>query len=172
MLPNSVSQFMMSKKGRFLSMGLSGLLILLILLIIYQNYHALTMEEPNAQTQIGNNTQKKTNHYPSLLKTELFGQYLPESVDGDNVKKSLLNLKLVGVMQAFPAKYSQVIITTSSGRDKILMVGDEIESGITVVKIYQDKVLIAHDGQVESISMQKHSLQFEPPAKTITMEQN
>lgn len=170
MLPGTLYEFLTSKQGTVVSLLLSTVFLVSIVFTTYHNYQVFYRRPVAITPPAKFKARSNSSDYQALLQSELFGKYLPESASVNRVKRSLLNVKVVGIMLAVPERFSQVIITTPSGRDKVLNVGDEIEDGVKVVKILKQKVLIERDGQIESLSIDRKSLKFEPSTTPLRME--
>ncbi|ERI48539.1 general secretion pathway protein C [Legionella pneumophila str. Leg01/20] len=105
-----------------------------------------------------------------ILNTSLFGVYVPADLNEDNVKQSMLNVTLVGILFADKIEESQVIIRSASGEEKTYNVGDKIPGGATIKRIMPGGVLVERDGTLESLSLPKNDLTFEPVAKPLKEE--
>ena len=100
----------------------------------------------------------------------LFGVYVSKDLNEKDIKKSVLNVTLVGVLLASKEKYSQVIIRSVQGQEKIYKLGDEIPGGAAIKRIMANSVWVERDGQLESLSLPKNNLTFEPVAKPLRGE--
>ncbi|WBV65068.1 type II secretory system protein LspC [Legionella pneumophila] len=105
-----------------------------------------------------------------IFNTSLFGVYVPADLNEDNVKQSMLNVTLVGILFADKIEESQVIIRFASGEEKTYNVGDKIPGGATIKRIMPGGVLVERDGTLESLSLPKNDLTFEPVAKPLKEE--
>jgi general secretion pathway protein C len=147
-----------------------GLIAMFSILIIYsytslfffkiggsptQNSETISVEVPK---------QDEARHF---LKASLFGVYMPNDLNGDNVKESLLNVTIVGILYDETPENSQVIIRSSSGEEKTYVIGDKIPGGAVIKRIIPNGVLVERDGTLESLSLPKSELNFEPVAKPL-----
>lgn len=98
----------------------------------------------------------------NALKTPFFGTYLPKNLNEFNVKQSMLNLTVVGIMYAPNDEDSLVIIQSSTGKELTYRVGDKIPGGAVIKKIMPDGVFVERDGILESLSLPKMPLIFAP----------
>ncbi len=105
------------------------------------------------------------------LDMPFFGNYVPKNLNTTDVKQSLLNLKVVGIMLAKPEKDSQVILHTAGGRDQTFRVGDTLPGGVIIKQITPDGVFVERKGELESLSFPKNELIFEAPAKPLTEDE-
>lgn len=118
------------------------------------------------QTMNTTNTLQKTS--PRVKKSvAIFGDYVPKNINEAEVKQSMLDMKVVGIMFAKNSKKSHVILQTSSGQEQTFMVGDELPGGAVIKGITPDGVLVMRNGSLESLSLPKTTLIFEPPAEPL-----
>lgn len=108
---------------------------------------------------------------PSLnvsLNTAFFGDYVPKNLSDSDVKQSMLDLTVVGIMFSDNSEEaSHVIIRSAGGRDQTFGIGDSLPGGVVIKRITSDGVLIGRNGSLERLSLQKNALTFEPPAKPL-----
>ena len=108
--------------------------------------------------------------FGSILKASLFGIYVPNNVNEGNVKKSMLNVTLVGILLADHIEDSQVIIRSASGQERTYELGDSIPGDAVIKRITADGVFVERHGALESLSLPKNELTFEPVAKPLKEE--
>ena len=101
------------------------------------------------------------------LTTLFFGEYVPKNLNDLDVKQSMLNLKVVGILYSDSEKNSNVIIRTSEGREQTYRVGDSLPGGAVIKRITPDGVLVVRKGALERLSLPKNELIFEAPAKPL-----
>lgn len=101
------------------------------------------------------------------LNTHFFGDYIPIDIASANVKATMLDLKIVGILFSSKNATSQVIIQTSGGAQKTYFVGDTVTKGVVIRKITPEGVLLAHHGLLESLSLPNEALSFEPQPKPL-----
>lgn len=101
------------------------------------------------------------------LKAPLFGKYTPVMINVSDVKKSLLTYKVVGIMLAAHDEDSEVIIDTLSGGHIVYRVGDILPWGTVIKRITSEGIFVERNGELESLSLPKNELIFEPPAKPL-----
>ncbi|HAU1151059.1 TPA: general secretion pathway protein GspC [Legionella pneumophila] len=143
------------------------------ILIIYEwltLFYPLTSVKatPGSNTKSIAGMQEENLNY--IFNTTLFGVYVPADLNEDNVKQSMLNVTLVGILFADKIEESQVIIRSASGEEKTYYVGDKIPGGATIKRIMPGGVLVERDGTLESLSLPKNDLTFEPVAKPLKEE--
>ncbi|MCC5015734.1 MULTISPECIES: type II secretion system protein N [unclassified Legionella] len=121
----------------------------------------------------------KTNFVPTqadlrkdspLFKTSLFGDYVPTNLADADIKQSMLDAEVVGVMFATKEEESQVIIRAGGGGQKTYVVGDVLPGGAIIKRITEKGVVVLHKGVLESLSLPKNELIFEAPAKPLIEE--
>lgn len=113
---------------------------------------------------------EKQDSFRDILNSSLFGVYVPNDLNEGSVKKSMLNVELVGILFADKIDESQVIIRSSSGEEKTYKIGDKIPGGAVIKRIMAGAVLVERDGNLESLSLPKNDLIFEPVAKPLKEE--
>lgn len=101
------------------------------------------------------------------LNTPFFGDYVPKNLDDGDVKQSMLDLTVVGIMFADKEGASHVIIRMAGGREQTFGVGDSLPGGAIIKRITPEGVLIKRNGALESLSLPKNKLIFEAPAKPL-----
>ena len=106
-----------------------------------------------------------------VLHSPLFGVYVSNiSNDLSGVKKSMLNANLVGILFAAEMDDSQVIIQSANEEEKTYKFGDIIPGGAVIKRIMASGVLVEREGAIESLSLSKNELIFEPMAKPLKKE--
>lgn len=150
-----------------------SLISLFSLLIIYE-YSTLLFPVTNIQSTSNPKTElsgnQKQDSFKDILNASLFGVYVPNDLNEDNVKQSMLNVTLVGIMFADKLEESQVIIRSASGEEKTYKIGDKIPGGAIVKRITASGVLVERNGALESLSLPRNDLIFEPIAKPMKEE--
>ena len=101
------------------------------------------------------------------LNTHLFGTFVPIDVTTADVKATMLDLKIVGIMYSTKDSASQIIIQTAGGAQKTYIMGDSVAEGVVIRKITPEGALLAHHGSLEGLSLPKQALSFEPPPKPL-----
>jgi len=104
------------------------------------------------------------------LRAPIFGEYVPVDLKDSNIKQSMLNLEIVGIIFAENEENSHVIIRTASGKEQTFHVGDTLPGGVIIKRITPEGVLVGHNGAIESLSLPKNELTFEPVAKPLIEE--
>lgn len=143
------------------------------LLIIFE-YATLFFQPANkpALPVADNTLQIKTNQDSSdyILNAPLFGVYVPGNLNEDNVKKSGLNVTIVGILLGDKVEESQVIILSDNGEEKPYKVSDKIPGGAKIERIMAWGILVERNGTLESLSLPKNDLTFEPVPKPLKEE--
>lgn len=106
----------------------------------------------------------------SSLNVPLFGDYVPTNIADEDVKQSMRDLDVVGIIYDTDEKKSHIIIQSEGGIEKILYTGDTLPGGGVIKRITQEGVLVGENGDLESLSLPKNELIFEPPAKPLIGE--
>ncbi len=99
------------------------------------------------------------------LKAHLFGEYLPKELSDLNIKRSMLDLQVVGILFATRMRDSNVIIRAENGQEATYHVGDTLPGGAIIKQISAGGIVVKHNGQLESLTLPKSELIFQPPPK-------
>ena len=165
-----ITYFLSSKHAKWLIIGLISLFSLLTL----SEFARLFWSFENQDASLNNNQviaqAPAKNSLDDLLHSALFGVYVSNYMNSDNVKKSMLNISLVGILLGNTSKNSQVIIRAANGEEKNYRVDEKIPGGASVKKIMAGGIIVEHNGSLESVSLPKTELIFEPAAKPLRNE--
>ncbi|MDN5864638.1 MAG: type II secretion system protein GspC [Gammaproteobacteria bacterium] len=90
-----------------------------------------------------------------IVAAHLFGTHAPDaSVTARNAPETSLDLTLAGVAAANPDSLSYAIITSSDNHGKDTYgIGAKLPGGALIRNIYPDRVVIAHDGRLETLRL-------------------
>lgn len=88
----------------------------------------------------------------------LFGEYIPKDSDKRNIPKTLLNLKLLGILKATDKTRSQVIIQIVGGEENVYKLHSTLPGEAKIVRIFDDSVLLLRQGQLEKLSLTRPKL--------------
>jgi general secretion pathway protein C len=113
---------------------------------------------------------KQIDSLDDILQASLFGEYVPHSLNEAHVKKSMLQVSISGIMFSDKKQGSEVIIRLSNGEEKTYKVGDTLPGGVVIKRITADGVLVERHGILESLSLPKNDLTFEPVPKPLKEE--
>ncbi|KTC88483.1 type II secretion system protein N [Legionella cincinnatiensis] len=113
---------------------------------------------------------KAQNSFDALLHSSLFGVYVSNNLS--SIKKSMLNVTLVGILFANKINDSQVIIRSANGDEKTYKIGDTVPGGAVIKRIMATGILVDRRGTLESLSLPKNELLFEPTAKPLTEDKD
>lgn len=150
-----------------------GLISLFSLLIIFEFATLFfPFATPPVVTASDKNLEKtmKPDSFDYILNSSFFGVYVPNDLNEDNVKKSMLDVTLVGILLADKVDDSQVIIRSHGGDEKTYKIGDAIPGGALIKRIMAGGVLVERNGALESLSLPKNDLTFEPVAEPLKEE--
>ena len=101
------------------------------------------------------------------LITAFFGDYVPNNLNDADIKQSMLDLNVVGIMFANTEGDSQVIIRVAGGDEQTFRIGDSLPGGAVIKRITEQGVLFMRNGALESLSLPKNALTFDPPAQPL-----
>ncbi|MDI9819464.1 MULTISPECIES: type II secretion system protein N [unclassified Legionella] len=105
-----------------------------------------------------------------VFKTPLFGDYVPVNLLDTEVKQSMLDAEVLGVLFSNKEEDSQVIIRVGGGPEKTYVTGDSLPGGAIIKRISPNGIVVLHNGALESLSLPKNELTFELPAKPLIEE--
>lgn len=146
-------------------------LISLFSILIITEFATLIFSPLNSQA-VEKNTEMpviaKESSFDAILHSSLFGVYVSNNLS--TVKKSMLNVTLVGILFANKINDSQVIIRSADGEENTYKLGDTIPGGAVIKRIMSSGVLVERNGNLESLSLPKNELIFEPVAKPLEGE--
>jgi len=87
----------------------------------------------------------------------LFGKFEPKKIVVTNapvvVPETRLNLKLRGVFASEDAAAARAIIADAKGLEDSYGVNDELPGGATLNEIYSDRVILEHNGRLETLKL-------------------
>lgn len=150
-----------------------GLISLFVLLILVESVTLFTLSvspsEGSSSVEVESGKTKE-DAFQYLLTSSLFGEYYPKDLGAAYVKKSMLNVTLVGILYAEPLENSQVIIRSASGDEITYKIGDKLPGGAVIKRIMSDGILVAREGLLESLSLPKMDLNFEPVSEPLKGE--
>lgn len=165
-----MTYFLSSKHARWLIISLILVFSLLTLSEFIKLFWSFEEQESSSNNvQVVSHAPPK-NSLEALSQSALFGVYVPNDLNSDNVKKSMLNITLVGILLGNTSENSQVIIRLADGEEKNFKVNDKIPGGALIKKIMAGGILVQHNGSLESVSLPKSELIFEPIAKPLKNE--
>lgn len=101
------------------------------------------------------------------LSEPFFGEYVPKNLNDASIKKSQLNLDVLGILFSTHETDSQVILRVSGGEERTFRVGDRVPGGAVIKRITAEGVLIERNRELESLSLPKNELLFELQAKPL-----
>lgn len=165
-----IQYFLSSKHAKWLIIGLIALFSILIV-VEFSTLFFSSIEDTSTANEVVRGP-AKPNTFDSIRKTSLFGIYVADDLNDDNVKKSMLNITLVGILLGNTAEESQVIIRAANGEEKNYRVNDKIPGGVLIKRIMPEVIIVEHDGGLESVSLPKNELIFEPVAKPLKNDQD
>ncbi len=91
-----------------------------------------------------------------LLSYPLFGQFLPEN--SKKIPKTLLNLKLIGILKASNPSRSQATISVNGGHEQNYFIGQILPGDAKIIRIDRNGLLISREGHIERLSLPRPKL--------------
>ncbi|MCH9689896.1 MAG: general secretion pathway protein GspC [Gammaproteobacteria bacterium] len=118
---------------------------------------------------------KKTASLKALIKSSavtvpLFGDYVPNDVEGAGVERSSLDVSVVGILFASDENASHVMLALPGGEVKSFGVGDKLPGGAVIKRITSEGVLLLYQGRMESLILPKNELLFSPPSPVLKQD--
>ncbi len=165
-----ITYFLSSKNAKWIIIGLISFFSLLIVSELSRLFGAFEQHQVISNNDTVMAPVSPKNSLDALLTSSLFGVYIPNDLNGEHVKKSMLNITLVGILLGSTSENSQVIIRATNGEEKNYKVNDKIPGGVLVKKIMAGGILVEHNGTLESVSFPQTELIFEPVAKPLRHE--
>lgn len=103
------------------------------------------------------------------LNAPIFGEYIPKALVDLDVKPSGLNLSIVGIVFSTDSKRSLVIIAAPGNQTQTFSIGDVVPGGARIKQITPDGIVLKRDGELESLSLPKDELNFDPPPEPLSV---
>ncbi len=97
------------------------------------------------------------------LDVELFGKYISNQFGDANIRPSILDLRVIGVMFSKDKKKSQVLLHLANGAERVFKIGDIIPGGAKILLISRDGIVVSRDGILERLNLPKDELIFDKP---------
>ena len=101
------------------------------------------------------------------LSTPFYGEYVPKNLNDGDVKQSMLDLKVMGIMFDNSEVASHVIIRTAGGLEQTFNQGDKLPGGAIIKRITPEGVLMTRHGSLERLSLPTNALIFDAPAQPL-----
>lgn len=105
------------------------------------------------------------NHGPniqSIVDAHLFGQYTTPKDPGldaiSEARDTPLDLTLMGILAATVERGSRALIAASNGEENSYAIGDDIQRGVAIQAIFPDRVILARNGQLETLRLDKNAV--------------
>lgn len=105
----------------------------------------------------------------SLKAYSLFGNYEPE-MNEEKIPQTLLNVKLLGILQASNSADSQALIQVGEEDEKVYQIGNALPGGAELLKILDDTVLIKYRGHIEKLMLPHDPLDTTQHEKQLHIE--
>lgn len=159
-----------ARYAKWIIISLISLFSILIIVEYASLFFPLSRSNVSSDIEINPEEGRKQETLSSILNSSLFGVYVPDDLNEDNVKKSMLDVTLVGILFDDTTDESHVIIRSSSGEEKTYKIDDKIPGGAIIKRIMAGGILVERNGNLESLSLPKNDLTFEPVAKPLKEE--
>ena len=136
-------------------------------IFFYFGYLKITASKQNAAIHVVIKKSENQLELDAMLGLPLFGEYIPKQFGDMTIKKSNLNLHVVGILFSKRQRDSHVILRSENGMEQTFKIGDTIPGGAVIKQISADGVLLAHDGELESLFLPKNELIFDALPKEL-----
>ncbi|HVT63061.1 MAG TPA: type II secretion system protein N [Legionellaceae bacterium] len=127
--------------------------------VMFYQVHSELQIPPTHPSRLNSSTPIR---HKQRLNVHIFGEYVPKILGDASVKPSELNVSIAGIVFSPENHMSQVIINISDGDSRSFSVGDTLPGGAKIKQITPDGVIIEREGELESLSLPKNDLIFEP----------
>lgn len=107
------------------------------------------------------------NMIKSSLEVDVFGKYVPKHFGEVNIKPSILNVKVIGILFSEDKINSEVVLRGENSAENIFKIGDVIPGGAKILRIYKDGIVIDCNGVTERLNLPKEELIFSKPPKNL-----
>lgn len=128
---------------------------------------------PNTKLEIKknpNNSFHRLKLIQNTLDSSLFGNYLAINLSDAEIKQSLLDVEITGILFSKKSSDSLVLIRVAEGKEHNYATGDKLPGGAIIKLIRQDGVVVLQNGTLEILSLVKNKLRFDVPAKPLIEE--
>lgn len=151
-----------------------GLCFAFVLLILWQIIDGMAAIQSDSVMIFNQPEQNKTLNLNKIkkitqenLKKPLFGAYIPAHLSEAEVKPSMLNVTVVGIVLSENELESQVMICGQDGQDHLYRQADILPGGAKIKRITAEGVLVERESELERLSLPKNELIFEQPAQAL-----
>lgn len=113
-----------------------------------------------APAQVSSTARRGGLNVESIISAQLFGQYQAAARPSANLGSAPdtnLSLTLLGILAGRSERDSRALISSSSGTEDSYAIGDDIASGVTLHAIFPDRVILARNGNYETLRLDKDS---------------
>ncbi|MCH2190054.1 MAG: hypothetical protein MK188_03915 [Gammaproteobacteria bacterium] len=91
-----------------------------------------------------------------ITSANLFGDPTPQKVVRENIRKTNLNLRLIGILWSNDQNFARVIIQSGNKKALLYGVGDSIQGASASVKeILDNEILLNRNGAIEKLALVK-----------------
>jgi general secretion pathway protein C len=168
MLTNDELKLILDKPiaAKLLCFGLSILIFFLLIKFITSFKDTMNTQVTNSGPYIMNNLPSHS-EINKKLEIELFGKYIPKQLGDANIKPSLLDLHVIGIVFSSKKQDSEVIIRFANGIERPFKIGDIIPGGATILHISVDGIIVDREGVLERLKLPNTKLKFDRPPKPL-----
>ena len=152
LLPQPVQQAL---RQQWLLPALTGLLLLVVLLTVWNNIKVLWLAPPLPLQAVF--------HAPTIVNVQQLAQdhLLGSSANMQDLPLASLGITLQGIFFDGQNR-ATAIIAQNSGASTVYHVDDQLAPNIIIVKILPTTVIIKHNGNLEKLAMSIQPVEFSP----------
>ena len=143
------------------------LALLAFLWEIISGFHSVDQIKTETKPLNLSNNQEPIRPNSPVFRVALFGDYVPLNLSEADIKQSMLDVQVVGILFAAKENESQVILRVGGGKEEPYSVGDSLPGGAIIKRISSEGIVVLHNGALESLSFPKNELIFDKPAKPL-----
>ena len=150
-------------KGKYaIWFAMSGCILFLFMILLKLSHLFYINQAVPAVTPLTSDRSfsKKTTSQKALLQGSMFGEYLPPNLDESAIKKTMLDIELLGILFAPDINASDVILRSAGGEERNYRLEDTLPGGAVIKRILVDGIILEYQGALERLNFAKSDLRF------------
>lgn len=174
MFENFITSLMMSAWGKrlpLIALVVTSLLLFSAMIQTPLNWHSdIKLTKAKSVIEVIPASSQTPDYVKQIPEWHLFGN--ATKVDDTTVLPvTSLQLRLIGIVQSIPEKYSSVIVSEANQAGKVYLVGDVLPVGVKVNAIIEDGVILENAGRLEKLPLQRQPLSFQGLPKKLLRDE-
>lgn len=175
MIDEIIAPLLTTEWGRRTGWGVMIVLLVLVVITFFQTifawYGDFVITRSHNPTIAKPLSSEAANLIAQIPNQHIFGQP-PIATKGATLPITSLQLRLLGIIQSVPEKYSRVIISEAGHPGKVYKVGDTLTTaGVRVYEIDRDGVVLENGGRLEKLPLARPPLLFHGMPKPLLPEE-